>query len=177
MKGLENQTYLIAYLISNAVAILMLISAWRWPRVGRLMFLMLFAWACWINWKTVLSAPEVYLDYADLTLSDLYKKFITGWFSEHIQLVVGFIATCQGLIAVSMLLRGKVYTIGLIGGIIFLYAIIPFGVGSAFPATLIMALAMVVLSRGNPDYLWLRNIPYKHPNYRILNQKHHPVIH
>ena len=159
MKGLENQTYLIGYLISNVVAILMLLSAWKWPRVGRLLFCLLFAWACWINWKTVTQSPRVYLDYAELAFSDWYKQFIRGWFSGHIKLVVGFIATCQGLIAMAMLLRGWIFKAGLIGGITFLLSILPFGVGSAFPATLIMAAGMYLLLRSKPDYLWRKRRP------------------
>ena len=174
MKGLENQTYLIAYLISNAVAILMLVSAWKWPRIGRLLFFMLFAWACWINWKTLLETPQVYLDYAELTPSELYKKIIRGWFSGHIQPVVGFIATCQGFIALAMLLRGWLLKAGLIGGIIFLLAIIPFGVGSAFPATFIMAGAMLILFKTNSDYLWRRGVPQQ-PQKTILPQDQHSV--
>lgn len=156
MKGLENQTYLIAYLVSNAVAILLLVAAWKWPRTGRLMFLLLFAWASWFNWQTVSHTPQLYLDYAHLTFSDWYKQFILGWFSTHTRLAVGFIATCQGLMALAMLLRGWLFKAGAIAAIIFLLAIIPLGLGSAFPCTLIMAAAMGLLLRGYPDYLWRR---------------------
>jgi hypothetical protein len=161
MKGFENQTYLIAYLISNAAAIILLVAAWKWPRSCRLMFFLLFAWASWFNWETVSHTPQTYLSYADLTFSDWYKQFIRGWFSSHIKLVVGFIATCQGLIALAMLLRGWLFRIGAIAGIIFLLAIMPLGLGSAFPCTLIMAAALGVLLRGYPDFLWRR--PEKKP--------------
>jgi hypothetical protein len=161
MKGLENPTYLMAYLVSNAVAILLLVMAWKWPRAARLMFLLLFAWASWFNWQTVSFTPQVYLDYAELTFSDWYQQFIRGWFSRHIKLVVGFIATCQGLIALAMLLRGWLFKAGTIAGIIFLLAIAPLGVGAAFPCTLNMAVAMLLLLRGYADYLWRR--PEKRP--------------
>jgi hypothetical protein len=74
-----------------------------------------------------------YLEYADLTWSSWYRSFIKGWFADHIQLAVGLIATCQGLIAISMLLKGWLYKIGSVGAIIFLLSILPFGVGSGFP--------------------------------------------
>jgi hypothetical protein len=156
MKGFENQAYLMAYIISNALALIMLVTAWKWPRIGRLMFLLLFAWASWFNWQTVSHTPREYLNYADLAISEGYRQFIRGWFSSHIREVVGFIATCQGLIALAMLLRGWLFKIGAIAGIVFLLAILPLGMGSAFPCTLIMAAAMGLLLRGYADYLWRR---------------------
>lgn len=156
MKGLENPIYLMAYLISNAVAIIMLVAAWKWPRTGRLMFLLLFAWASWFNWQTVSHNPQTYLEYDQLAFSEGYRQFIRGWFSSHIKLVVGFMATCQGMVALAMLLRGWIFKTGALGAIAFLLAIIPLGVGSAFPCTLIMAAAMMVLLRGHSDYLWRR---------------------
>jgi hypothetical protein len=154
LKGLENQTYLIAYIISNVVALVLLYCASAWPRVGRLLFLLLFAWASWTNWTTALRTPEVYLDYAGLTFLDLYKETIQGWFSEHIVLSVGIIATCQALIAIAMALKGWVFKAGAAGAILFLVAIAPLGVGAAFPATLIMALGMGVLMSKSHAFLW-----------------------
>ena len=175
MKGLENQTYLIGYIISNVVAILMLLAAWKWHRTGRLLFFLLFGWACWINWKTVTQTPWVYLDYADLAFSNWYKHFIRGWFSQHTKLLVGFIATCQGFIAMAMLGRGWIFRAGIIGGIIFLLAILPLGVGAGFPATLIMAAGMYALLRGNPDYLWRKSQPDRERN-KVLSPNIKPPV-
>jgi hypothetical protein len=154
LKGLENQTYLVAYLISNGVALVLLYCASLWPRVTRGLFLGLFAWASWVNWTTALSTPQVYVDYASLAFLDLYKDFITGWFSDHVVEVVGTIATVQGLIALSMGLKGWAFKAGAAGAILFLVAIGPLGVGSAFPCTLIMALAMGILLARPQGYLW-----------------------
>ncbi len=154
MKGFENQTYLIAYIISNIVALILLLCAWKWPRVGRLLFFLLFAWAAWVNWALAVQTPQAYLDYADLTFSGWYKQFILGWFKDHTLLAVGFIATSQGLIALSLLQKGLVYKIGCIGGVVFLLAIMPFGVGAAFPCTLVMAAALYRLLRHGQDYIW-----------------------
>ena len=158
MKGFENQTYLILYIISNIVALLLLWAAWKQPGIARLMFFLMFTWASWTNWIESQLTPQLYLDYADLTWSDAYRNFINGWFSDHIQLAVGFIATCQGLIAISMLLKGWIFRIGSIGAIIFLLAILPFGVGSGFPCTAIMAAAIIVLLRKhNNEFIWQKN--------------------
>jgi hypothetical protein len=158
MKGLDNNTYLIMYIISNTVALVMLWAAWKQHRVLRLMFFLLFAWASWTNWTEAINTPQFYLDYADLSFSGFYRDFIRGWFSHHITLAVGFIATCQALIGVSMLLKGWILRIGAIGAIIFLIAIVPLGVGSAFPCTLIMAVSMwSLLFEKETDYLWINS--------------------
>jgi len=156
MKGLENNTYLVLYVISNVIALLMLLAAWTQRRILRVMFFIVFAWASWTNWNEAIIAPQFYLDYAGLTFSNWYRDFIQGWFSWHITLAVGFIATCQALIAVSMLLRGWIFKTAAIGAFIFLLAIAPLGVGSAFPCTIILAIAMWSLMRQKEiDYLWI----------------------
>ena len=155
MKGLENNTNLILYIISNAIAVLILLVAWKQTRIARLLFFLVFTWASWTNWKAALYTPEIYLGQADLTFFDFYKQFIHGWFSRHITLAVGFIATCQALIAVSMLLKSWLVRAGGIGAIIFLLAIAPFGVGSAFPCTVLLSVAMFrIIRERHHDYLW-----------------------
>jgi len=154
MRALEVPQYLIAYIIANAFAIILLLLAWKQPRISRALFSILFFWACYTNWHVALTKPDDYLFYANLTFSNAYRDFIYGWFSNHILLMVGFIATCQGLIAISFLLKGWIYRIGSLGAIIFLLAIAPLGVGSGFPCTIIMATALYVLVREKPDYLW-----------------------
>ena len=155
MKGLDNEAYIILLLISNAVAILQLIAAVRWPRIAIVSFFLLFAWAGWTNWKTSQQTPQLYLEYADLTWSGWYRTFINGWFAEHIEFAVGFVAIGQGLIALSMLLKGLIFKSGCIGGILFLLAILPLGVGSGFPCTAIMAIAMFILLRKHRNsFFW-----------------------
>jgi hypothetical protein len=158
MKGLDNQLYIMLLVISNLVAIAQLIAAVKWSRLARVSFFLLFAWASWTNWKTSQQTPQFYLDYSDLAWIGWYRTFITGWFADHIKTVVGFIATCQGLIAVSMLLKGWIFKIGCTGAIIFLISILPFGVGSGFPCTAIMAAAMyILLKKHNNKFAWENN--------------------
>ncbi len=142
MKGFDNSTYLTLYIISNVVALILLFVAWKAPKIARLIFFLLFAWASCTNWTYALKSPQSYLEYADLAFLNFYRHFIQGWFSRHITIIIGFIATCQAAIAVSMLLRHIIFKAGAIGGIIFFIAIAPFGVGSAFPCTVLMAIGM-----------------------------------
>ena len=155
MKGLDNPTWLMMYIISNLVALLVLWASWKSARLGRFLFLLLFLWAGITNWVTALRTPGDYLGQADLTFFTFYHDFILGWFSRHILLGVGIIATCQLVIAISMVMKGWWVKAGGCGAILFLLAIAPFGVGSAFPCTLLLAAAMIyILRRRNHDWLW-----------------------
>jgi hypothetical protein len=158
MNGLENKVYLIAYIISNAFALLVLFFSWKHMKLSRLAFIILFGWASWANWTTAINSPDDYLDYAGLSLFPFYRQFIEGWFSNHIVLIVGFIATAQAFIAISLLLKGWIYKTGIIGGIIFLLSIAPLGVGSAFPCTLLLALALGMLYRNHNEFILIRKI-------------------
>jgi hypothetical protein len=156
MKGLENNTYLVLYIISNIVALIILLASWKHYRVSRMMLFILFAWASSTNLNEAIVAPQFYMDYSGLTFSNLYRNFIQGWFSRHILLSVGFIATCQAFIAISMLLSGGLFKIGAAGAIIFLVAIAPLGVGAAFPCTIILAIAIGLLVKQKQiDYIWV----------------------
>lgn len=158
MNGLENKAYLIGYIISNAFALLTLFLSWKHIKLSRLAFVFLFGWASWANWTTAINSPDDYLDYAALTFLPFYKQFIEGWFSKHILLVVGLIATAQAFIAVSLLLRGWVYKAGIAGGIVFLLAIAPLGVGSAFPCTLLLAIALRILYKNHEEFILTRKM-------------------
>ncbi|MEK6481820.1 hypothetical protein WJR50_30030 [Catalinimonas sp. 4WD22] len=163
MKGFDNEDYVIAYIISNVAAILLLWISWKKPRLGRLLFSLLFAWASWVNMRNAIYQPEIYLGNADLTFLKVYKDFILGFFSRNTSLIVGGIAVGQGLIALSMLLRGIIFKIGAVGAIIFFFSIAPLGMGSAFPCTLIMASGMyLLLKKENYQYLWVNSTPHQY---------------
>lgn len=157
MKEFVNNTFFIGYLISNAFSLLLVFFAVMSPRVARILFFLLFAFASWINWKIALQSPQDYVRAAESALF-MYRGFITGWFSRHVLLVVGSIATAQAFIAVSILLRGWIYKAGVIGAIVFLLAIMPLGIAAAFPSTLIMAYAMVWLLKRKADYVWKKSV-------------------
>jgi hypothetical protein len=138
--------FAVLHLGALGLSLLLLISAWRRPRVGRLLYVALFAWACAVNWYTVLERPLVYLDYAPAVLES-YSYFIRSWFADHVTLLVGAIATSQGLIALSLVVGGTWARLGTVGAIIFLVAIAPLGVGSGFPSTLVLAGGALLLLR------------------------------
>ncbi|MFD2562105.1 hypothetical protein [Aquimarina rubra] len=147
--------YLIPWSISNSISILFLVAAIRKPKLARLVFILLFAWACWINITTVHQDPNAYLEYAKMTPFQLYADFINGWFTSNSILMVTLIAIAQGLIAIGMMLKGQLFQIACLGAVIFFLAIIPLGIGSGFPATLIASIAIYFIwKKDDRDYLW-----------------------
>ena len=155
MRDLNYNVFLALYIFSNMLALIMLWAGWKNQRVLRLLVSLVFAWASWTNWNEAVIAPQFYMEYASLSFLESYRHFINGWFSTHITLTVGFIATCQSLIAISMLFKGWIFKTGAIGAIIFLIAIAPLGFGAGFPCTLIMAAAISLMLRKKAiNYLW-----------------------
>jgi hypothetical protein len=156
--------FVIAYITSNVLALLSILAAVKAPKVARVFFLMLFSWACWINSSMAVNTPWVYQDYADSAIP-IYRQFIIGVFEAIVTPMVLIIAVCQGLIAISMLFKGKIFRTGCWGGIIFGLAVAPLGSYAAFPATLSMAIAFYILQKRHSDlFLWEpQKTDYKSP--------------
>ena len=72
--------YFIPWILTNSIAVLLLVAAIRKPKLARLLFALLFLWACWINYTTAHNNPNDYLNYAALTPFSPYYSFINGWF-------------------------------------------------------------------------------------------------
>ncbi|MDR3693941.1 hypothetical protein [Mucilaginibacter sp.] len=147
--------YLIPYLLSNIIFGLSIVAALKKPMVCRVFFATFFLWACYINSVTAIATPRVYLTYARLNALPFYSNFITGFFSQHITLFVLMIAAGQLSIACGLVLNKKLTKFACLGGIIFGMSIAPLGIGSAFPATISMAVAFYILStRYKHNYIW-----------------------
>ena len=146
---------LIPWLVSNGAAILILSAALLKPKIARLLFVLLFAWACGLNYTMAHNNPEAYLEYASLTPFPLYADFINGWFKDHVTLMVSLISVGQGLIALGMLLKGWWVKLAGMGAVIFLLAIAPLGIGSGFPFSLIAVVSIYfILKKDDLNYLW-----------------------
>lgn len=139
------EEYVTSYLITNAVSAGLIVTAIIWPRVSRGLFVFLFLAASLFNAYTVLTNPEVYQDYKEMAVLDVYKEFIAGFFSQYTKATVLAIAVGQLCIAALLLWAQNLRRLGIIGGCIFFVAITPLGVGSAFPSTLLMAAGLVLM--------------------------------
>jgi hypothetical protein len=138
---------LYAQLASTMVALFMLIVSVRSRATGRKLFATLFGWAAAVNAWIALTAPAAYLGYAGLTVSDLYRGFILGFFGRHITSIVVVIAVGQACIAIALLGGRRWQRTGLAAAAVFLLAVVPLGIGAGVPATVIMALGAGVLWR------------------------------
>jgi hypothetical protein len=141
----ETQVFY-ANVISNIVGLAMLLIGWRWRTAGRVLFVALFLWAAQTNMRFALTQPTVYLEYARWAIEP-YQRFILGSFSQHITSLVALIAVGQLGIALLVASRGRVVTLGLAGAVLFLLAIAPLGRGAAFPFSLTVSVAALVLMR------------------------------
>jgi hypothetical protein len=141
------QQYLVMYLSANLIAVAILALAFWRPRIAQWVWVAIFVWAAAVNTMTAASTPWEYLAYAALTPSALYREFIEGWFSTHIQPFVLSIAIGQLIIAFLLARGGDARTLGVAGASVFLLAIAPLGVGSGFPFSLIAIGSLVVMER------------------------------
>jgi hypothetical protein len=135
-----------AYLLSNAFAAILIATSKKRPEFTRMMVLLIFLAAAAVNTYIAIDAPWAYQDYAD-TAIPLYKKFILGAFEPIITPMVFAIAFCQLLIAISMLGKGHLLKTGCLAGIVFCICIAPLGLYAAFPATLLLAIALFRLGQ------------------------------
>ncbi|MDB5246684.1 MAG: hypothetical protein JWQ40_1078 [Segetibacter sp.] len=135
---------IVTYIISNLVAITFFTVSLKWKQVARVLFAALFFWAAWTNWSVAQTNPDFYLNYSKYAIS-IYQDIIVGTFLDHMKPIVSFIALCQLLIAIGLLYGGIFLKTACIGGIIFLVAISPLGIASAFPSGLIWSAGLFVL--------------------------------
>ncbi|HET7116937.1 MAG TPA: hypothetical protein VFI29_10630 [Hanamia sp.] len=147
--------WLIPYIISNIVFVLSIVAAIKRPMWARMFLAGFFLWAAYLNSTLAIRSPGTYLTYATLNALPIYSRFINGFFAEHITVFVVTIAVGQFLITLGLMLNKIWVKLACIGGIIFGLAIAPLGVGSAFPATVCMAIAFfILLKKYDHDFIW-----------------------
>jgi hypothetical protein len=140
--------YLLPYLISNAIALALLGLAFRRPVWVRWASITIFLWAAFTNGRIAMTSPLDYQTFGDLTWSSLYRAFIEGWFREHTAWLLLPIAAGQLVIAFLFLSNtSRSRRLATVGAVVFLLAIVPLGVGSAFPFSLTYGLALVLMSQ------------------------------
>jgi hypothetical protein len=139
------EEYLFPWIISNVVSLALLFACYKWSRIGRYLFAFIFLAASVVNTFEAIRDPHTYVEVYGKLAFFFYKDFIYGFFASHTTVIVLSIAAGQLLISVFLFLGKKFFIYGVLGGIIFLLAITPLGLGSAFPATLLMVAALAVL--------------------------------
>ncbi len=148
--------YLLPYIVSNSLFLICLVVAVVRPIWARLFLAVVFLWASYTNFRAAFLTPGVYLEYASLTPVPFYREFINCFFSQHVKSIVSVAATGELFIFIGLLLKNGWVKMACLGGIIFGIAISPLGVGSAFPATVLMAAAFWILFRqSRHTYIWI----------------------
>jgi len=137
--------YAIPYWSSIGFSILVMALAHLSPRSSRVIYAVMFLAASGVNARLAVLSPEVYLDYAPLALMDIYRQFILGVFAAHTAAFVLSIAV--GQLACGVLMLTRFAKVGYIGASVFLLAIAPLGVGSAFPFSLFAVIGLFLLFR------------------------------
>lgn len=133
------------YTISNLAGFVLIILAIMRPSTTRWIFSFIFTGAAAFNTMTAIYSPEDYLSYASMAALPLYEDFINGFFSGHIRVIVISIAAAQLFIGMSITGRAVLANIALAGAAFFLLAIAPLGAGAAFPSSVLMAAACIIL--------------------------------
>ncbi|MRG45317.1 hypothetical protein GFS24_09330 [Chitinophaga sp. SYP-B3965] len=133
------------YLISNGIAAVLLLLTFTRPATARSLLCILFTGAAFFNGIAAFMHPEWYLSYADIAAIPSYERIINGAFSRHITAYVLTIAIGQLSIGIFIGSKGWLQKTALAGAVVFLLAISPLGAGAAFPCTIILAAACVVL--------------------------------
>src|SRR5687768_3839729 len=132
------------FIISNLFATIFLVLAYERTTIARLILAVLFWSAGLTNLYVSHDRPEVYLEYSHAA-SELYARFIQGWFSKHITLSVTLIAVAQLIIATGVCFKEKIANLSATGAIIFFIAISPLGIYAAFPFPVISSIGCLFI--------------------------------
>jgi hypothetical protein len=141
---LTSDTFL-PFIISNAIAIVILWASIGNKAIAKRLLAILFVGAGTFNVYTSFTNPAVYRAFAETAAFDWYKSFITGFFADYTTLIVSFVSIAQFYIGITVLMDRSRFVIACLGGALFGLAIAPLGVGSAFPSSLVLSVAFLTL--------------------------------
>ena len=135
----------IPILITHVLTFLLIFICYKWPKIGKVVWAVIFIAAGLFNIYSVISDPQQYVTTYGQHAIPLYQKFIFSLFSTNTILFVAMIAAGQILVGLFLFMKKMPLKLGVLGGILFLVAISPLGVGAAFPSTLLMAFSLVLM--------------------------------
>lgn len=132
-------------IVSNLLAIIIMLSCFQFPRIMRVIMGLIFIVAGVVNLLNVYNNPNVYVEGFGPAAIDFYKEIIYGPFSKQPGIYMAFISIGQILVGALLWLKKFWYYLGAFGGFVFFVAITPLGAGSAFPTPVFLAFGMLAL--------------------------------
>jgi hypothetical protein len=144
---LHDPTILTFVIVANILAIVMVWITWRSHQWGRRLFALNFIGAAFFNGIFWYIKPEEYGYYSEFVWVDAYRNFILGPFLNNLRLFLGLFVLYQLYVGIGLLSKGWLLKSAALLGILFLIAIAPFGLGAAFPATLIQSVGLFWIYR------------------------------
>lgn len=142
-----SQELLIPLLASNAASSGRVGVCAKWPNVGRAILGLGFLAASGVNLATAILNPQSYVEGFGPNALPLYRELIDGPFAQNPARLVIPIAVGQAASGALSLLKDPWARLGLLGEVVFLLAITPLGLGSGFPAPLILVGGLSLLLR------------------------------
>lgn len=140
------------YIVCVLISFLLMLLAFMLPKITRTIVALIFVIAAAVNTIQAITMPQIYRAFADVTFSPWYEKFINGFFSEHIGLIVMAIAVMQLVIGLGIVAGNAAAKYSLLAATIFLAAITPLAAGSAFPSPIFLAVACIILIYKNKTH-------------------------
>ena len=153
--------FLLIYLMSNLLAVGVLVAAFVRPRWARVATVILFFGAFTTNTRQAVLDPTVYQRYWGFARLQWYRDFISGPFADHTRAFLLPIAA--GQLGIALLLMGprRLQIVGVVGATIFLLAISPLGEAAAFPFSITYTVALwVMLARTHRTQVWESGNPH-----------------
>lgn len=135
----------VPYVVTHTLTLVLIVICYKWPKIGKVAWGIVFMLAGIFNIFSVNSDPVQYINGFAPYAIPLYQKIIHGPFSTNPIFFVTLIASGQILVGIFLFMKRTLFLLGILGGIIFLIAISPLGIGSAFPSTVLMAISLVLL--------------------------------
>lgn len=146
---MRGNLFSLAYLVSNAGALLILLISIWYKRAGRIIVGFLFLFAALVNAWQAIFKPDIYNVYELLAALPVYEYLVAEVFLIHITFYIILLMVVQLAIGIGIVYNRK---IAMIAGIVYLLVLAPLGAGSSFPCTVILAVAvMLLLNRGKQN--------------------------
>ncbi len=137
------------YVVTTVVSVVLLVVAWRWSRIGRGLFAVLFLGASVFNAVTALRTPSAYVEGLAPHAFTPMREFIERVVALFPDTFVLAIAAGQFAAGVGLAVgRGPWLQLCVAGAACFLVGISWLGVGAAFPLNLVLAAGVLLLLRG-----------------------------